>query len=174
MTPIVRAYLDDLVVFTTTWSEHVQVLKQLFERLRQSNLTVNLNKCEFAHAQLKFLGHEMDASDEAAGAVLLQLSDDDVLHTICYASAKFKSYQRAYSTVEKEALALLMALDKFEAYWDNADNEIIVFSEYNPPQFVNSMKNRNQRLTRWFLALQPYKHIKGNENLIADVLSRPV
>ncbi|XP_047485268.1 uncharacterized protein LOC125036565 [Penaeus chinensis] len=120
---------------------------------------------------------QVDASDVAAGAVLLQLADDDVLHPICYASTKFKKYQCAYSTVEKEALALLMALDKFEIYLGNTGNEIVVFSDHNPLQFVNSMKNRNQRLTRWFLALQPYnlviKHIKGHENLIADALSRP-
>ncbi|XP_047484925.1 uncharacterized protein LOC125036378 [Penaeus chinensis] len=99
---------------------------------------------------------QVDASDVAAGAVLLQLADDDVLHPICYASTKFKKYQCAYSTVEKEALALLMALDKFEIYLGNTGNEIVVFSDHNPLQFVNSIKNINQRLTRWFLALQPY------------------
>ena len=40
------------------------------------------------------------------------------------------------------------------------------------------MKNRNQRLVRWSLALQEYnldiEHIKGRDNVIADALSRAV
>ena len=32
------------------------------------------------------------------------------------------------------------------------------------------MKNKNQRLVRWSLALQ--EHISGSENVVADALSR--
>ena len=38
------------------------------------------------------------------------------------------------------------------------------------------MKNKNQRLVRWSLALQEYnletQHIPGSENVVADALSR--
>ena len=120
---------------------------------------------------------QIDASDVAAGAVLLQRVDD-VLHPVCYLSTKFKPYQCNYSTIEKEALSLLIALEKLEIYFGNTDQEIVVYSDHNPLQFVNKMKNKNQRLTRWSLALQPFniciKHIKGRDNVIADALSRPV
>ena len=58
----------------------------------------------------------MDASDHATGAVLLQEGSDDILHPVCYLSTKFKTHQRNYSTIEKEALALLIAMEKFEVY----------------------------------------------------------
>ena len=52
-----EAYLDDIVVYSTTWDEHLQRITSLFDRLSKANLTVNLKKTEFAHAQVSFLGH---------------------------------------------------------------------------------------------------------------------
>ena len=43
----------------------------------------------------------VDASDVAAGGVLLQESKDGVDHPICYFSRKFNKNQRNYSTIEK-------------------------------------------------------------------------
>ena len=50
-------YIDDVVVSGATWREHLHQLRVLFERLSQANLTVNLDKCEFAQAAVTFLGH---------------------------------------------------------------------------------------------------------------------
>lgn len=36
------AYLDDLVVYTETWQDHLQILCQVFHRLAQAALTLNL------------------------------------------------------------------------------------------------------------------------------------
>lgn len=91
-------------------------------------------------------------------------------------SNKFKPHQRNYSTIEKETLSLLFALEKFDVYLGSG-GKIIVYSDHNPLVFVTKMKNKNQRLTRWVLILQPYdieiKHIRGRDNLLADALSRP-
>lgn len=56
---------------------------------------------------------EVDASATGAGAVLLQDDAEGVCHPVCYYSVKFKRHQLNYSTIEKEALALLMALQHF-------------------------------------------------------------
>ena len=53
----VQAYLDDLVVYSSTWEEHLSTLCELFRRLRSANLTINLTKSEFVHARVKYLGH---------------------------------------------------------------------------------------------------------------------
>ena len=53
-----------------------------------------------------------------------------------------------------------------------------VYTDYNPLNFLKTMKNKNknQRLVRWSLALQEYnleiQHIPGSENVVADALSR--
>ena len=49
------------------------------------------------------------------------------------------------------------------------------FTDHNPLVFIHKMKNKNQRLLRWTLALQEYClitwHVKGKDNIIADTLS---
>lgn len=52
----------------------------------------------------------VDASDVGAGAVLQQKGADDVEHPVCCFSKKFNSAQLKYSTIEKEALALVLAI----------------------------------------------------------------
>ncbi len=51
-----EAYLDDIVVHSATWDEHINQLKQVFQRLAEANLTVNLAKCDFAKATVIYLG----------------------------------------------------------------------------------------------------------------------
>ncbi len=84
--------------------------------------------------------------------------------------------QKRYSTVEKETLALILALQQFEVYVTSSQFPVEVFTDHNPPTFLSKMKNKNQRLTRWTLFLQEYnldvKHIPGKQNLLADALSR--
>ena len=57
-------HLDDLMVFSNTWQNHIAHLNQVFDRIRLANLTLNLNKFEFANAQLHFLGHSLSINIE--------------------------------------------------------------------------------------------------------------
>lgn len=121
---------------------------------------------------------QIDASDVGCGAVLLQEDEDDVCHPVAYFSKKFSKCQRNYSTVEKECLSMLLALQHFDVYLYTSAHPVVVFTDHNPLTFVNKMRNKNQRLMRWSLELQEHniviKHIKGRENIIADALSRIV
>ena len=267
-----EAYIDDIVVYSQTWSEHMCTLKMLFDRLTQAKLTINLEKSEFGKANVTFLGHvvgsgnvkpidakvdaithfprpenkkqlmrflgmvgyyrkfcqnfssiaepltnllgkrkifcwtsqceeafqklkdilkrdpvlkspnfsapfklAVDASDVASGAVLMQEDTQGVDHPVCYFSRKFNACQKNYSTIEKECLALILALQHFEVYI-NAGIPLTVYSDHNPLTFIHKMKNHNQRLLRWCLMLQEYnleiKHVRGVDNIIADCLSR--
>lgn len=49
-------YLDDVVIYSNSWEEHVCRVQALFERLVWARLTVNLAKCEFAKATVTYLG----------------------------------------------------------------------------------------------------------------------
>lgn len=43
----------------TLGEQHLECLRSLFERLVEARLTVNLSKCEFAQATVKYLGKEV-------------------------------------------------------------------------------------------------------------------
>ena len=52
-----EGYIDDVVVYAETWEEHLHRIKQLFLRLWESQLTVNLAKTELGCAHIMYLGH---------------------------------------------------------------------------------------------------------------------
>ena len=59
---------------------------------------------------------QTDASDRGVGAVLSQLSDDGEEHPIGYYSRKLLPREERYSTVEKECLAIRLAVAAFRVY----------------------------------------------------------
>ena len=53
------SYIDDVIVFSNTWEEHLQHLKLVLERLRQHGLTAKPSKCEWGASSLSYLGHSV-------------------------------------------------------------------------------------------------------------------
>ena len=50
-------YIDDILVHSRTWEDHLHTLAELFQRIREANLTVRPSKCFIAQEQVEFLGH---------------------------------------------------------------------------------------------------------------------
>ena len=55
------AYLDDVIVFSHTFQDHLLHLRQVFERLAESNLRLKVNKCHFAKKEVEYLGHRLSS-----------------------------------------------------------------------------------------------------------------
>jgi hypothetical protein len=53
----VIAYLDEILVFSGIWDEHVRHVKKVLDTLQRENLYVKLSKCEFGKNTLVYLGH---------------------------------------------------------------------------------------------------------------------
>ena len=268
-----EGYIDDVVIFSDNWSDHIRQIERFFQIMREAKLTINLMKSEFGKATVKYLGHIVgqgqvrpldakiqtivkypiptsrkelarflgmagyyrnfclnfseiaapltnllskkvkfvwtddcqlafdkvklllqkspvlkspdyekpfkliiDSSDVGTGSVLVQEASDGLDHPVSYFSKKFLKYQKNYSVVEKETLGLVLALEHFDVYLGSTPYKIKVYTDHNPLTFLKTMKNKNQRLVRWSLALQEYnleiQHIPGSENVVADALSR--
>ncbi|XP_063240865.1 uncharacterized protein LOC134541372 [Bacillus rossius redtenbacheri] len=56
------AYLDDVIVFSETWEDHVQHLALVLEWLATHHLTVASLKCHIGASKVEFLGHVVDAA----------------------------------------------------------------------------------------------------------------
>nr|VZI00481.1 unnamed protein product [Spirometra erinaceieuropaei] len=59
--PFVYAYIDDLLVATSTTEEHMEHLTTVFDHLQQFGVVLNPSKCVFGVPSLEFLGHLVDS-----------------------------------------------------------------------------------------------------------------
>src|SRR6266540_4720926 len=50
-------YLDDILVCSDTFEEHLAHIRKVFNKLREANLVIKLKKCKFGQRKIKFLGY---------------------------------------------------------------------------------------------------------------------
>ena len=114
-----------------------------------------------------------DARDLAIGVVLEQ-REKGKPYVVYYASKTLNEAQMNYTTIEKELLAVVYALDKFRAYLVGSD--IIILTNHLALKYLLIKQNAKARLIRWVLLLQEFnlqiKDKKGVKNVVADHLSR--
>ena len=94
-----------------------------------------------------------DASDYAIGAVLGQREDKKVF-VIYYASKTLDSAQANYTTIEKEFLAVVFALEKFRSYI--VGSPVTIFTDHAALKYLLSKQDTKPRLTRWILLCQEF------------------
>ncbi|RDX62470.1 Retrovirus-related Pol polyprotein from transposon 17.6, partial [Mucuna pruriens] len=116
-----------------------------------------------------------DASNSALGAVVGQRFEvGQLVHVIAYASRTMDPAQQNYTTIEKELLAIVFALDKFHLYL--LGSRIVVFFDHVSLRYLLKKLDAKLRLIRWMLLLQEFdieiRDKKGADNLVADHLSR--
>jgi hypothetical protein len=54
-------FLDDLVVYSSSYTEHLEHLKEIFVRLEKAGFTLNHDKLHLAQEEISFLGHSVSA-----------------------------------------------------------------------------------------------------------------
>ena len=53
----VLVFFDDILVYSTTWTEHLQQLRTVLDVLREHRLHIKRSKCSFAEPSVHYLGH---------------------------------------------------------------------------------------------------------------------
>lgn len=56
MEPFVFSYLDDVIVATRTFEDHMKWLKEVLRRIKEAGLTINPDKCMFFRNEIRYLG----------------------------------------------------------------------------------------------------------------------
>lgn len=54
-----NAYLDDSIVYSASWADHINSLCEVFNRLKCASVTLNLAKCEFGKGTMTYLGRQV-------------------------------------------------------------------------------------------------------------------
>lgn len=115
-----------------------------------------------------------DASPTGLGAVLLQEDSRGVKRVIAYASKALTDLERKYFQTEREALALVWAVDRFRLYLQGVKFKLV--TDCKPLEFLFSPRSKPcLRIERWVLRLQSYSYRVVYEpgiTNIADALSR--
>ena len=267
----VLVYIDDIVVFSKTPTEHMRHLQAVFDLLRGYNLQLKRSKCEFGKTQVELLGYRInargiaplpekteaiehlppprdvgavrrflgmanfyrqcvpdyarvaepivrltrkgvefewtaaqerafaalkallvspavmahpdvrrpyklftDACDHAIGGILCQVDDEGIERVVQYISHQLNPVQRRWATIEKEAYAVVYALQKLRPYLLGA--EFVVYTDHKPLKSLFTREMNNTKIQRWSVLLAEYgatiEYRKGKNNIRADMLSR--
>lgn len=272
--PFVFKYLDDIIVATESFEQHVKVLEIVAQRLKAAGMTISVDKSKFCLKSLRYVGYlidengvrpdpekiravleypapkcvkdvrrlfgmaswyrrfiqdfasitapitdllqtkivrkfkwtneaqeafdelkrrltsspvlaaptfgdpwflETDASDVGIGGVLKQKQGDEE-KVIAYFSKKLSKAARKYTVTEREALAVISAIEKFRCYIEGA--HFTVITDHASLKWLNNLKDPQGRLARWALRLQAHDyeilHRPGSQMAVPDALSRAV
>ena len=115
-----------------------------------------------------------DASDLCVGAILCQTHEDGTEYVVQYVSHQLSGPQKRWATIEKEAYAVVYALQKLRVYLYGA--QFVVYSDHKPLLCLFSKSMNNTKIQRWAILLAEYgasiKYRPGKNNIRADMLSR--
>ncbi|RYP40554.1 hypothetical protein DL768_010613 [Monosporascus sp. mg162] len=117
-----------------------------------------------------------DASDETLGAVLKQQENNGKWHPVAYYSKALKDAESRYPIYDKELLAVIMALKEWEPYLSGTKEPFDIYSDHKNLTYFITTQDLNKRHENWMIFLSKFNfkihHIKGKENIQADILSR--
>ena len=269
-------YLDDIIIYSSTFDQHLLDLRNVLSALADAHLTLKASKCNFCRREMKFLGHlvtpdgikpdpglistivqfsqpekikdiqaflgltgyyrrfipnyakitepllkllrsqqspthptllawdddcttafetlkqrlisspimhtpdftypfilELDACEYGIGCILTQ-EYNNRKYVIAYASRTLSASERNYSSVEREALAIVWATKHFRQYLEGGP--VFVRSDCKALQWLKTARDPTGRLARWAMKLSPYniiiQHRPGASNPNGDFVSR--
>lgn len=118
-----------------------------------------------------------DASDYGLGAVLAQVHENKTERIVAFASRTLSPAERKYSTIEKEALACVWAIEKWRTYlWGR---KFLLGTDHQALTVLVSSKGTDRagmRIARWEARLLCFNYDviyrPGAQNCTADCLSR--
>ena len=115
-----------------------------------------------------------DASAKAIGGVIMQKDKVGNLRFISTTSRVLNPTEQRYTTCEQELLAIVHSPQKFRIYVYG--RKIKLYTDSQALTFLNRCVITSNRVARWLQAIQQYDieicHIKGANNVLADILSR--
>ncbi|KAK3533208.1 hypothetical protein QTP70_013610 [Hemibagrus guttatus] len=123
----VIAYIDDILVYSTSMEEHVRQVREVLARLQRFRLFVKLEKCEFSRTTVSFLGYvisprgvEMDTNKVRAVSEWPAPTTIKELQWFLGFANFYRRFIRSYSSVAAPLTSLLRGKPKKLSWTDQA------------------------------------------------------
>lgn len=151
------------------WNKEAEIA---FEECKKDLINTTYLAHPMENATLTF---NVDASNYAVGVVLHQINKG-ILEPLGFYSKRMNETQMKYSTYDRELLAVYQAVKHFKYMIEG--RECIIYTDHKPIIYAFSQKSdkaTNKQLRQLYYIGQyttDIRHIKGSENIIADMLSR--
>ncbi|KAL7842144.1 hypothetical protein SRHO_G00238330 [Serrasalmus rhombeus] len=163
----VLAPLYKLLHNDTKWQwceEQEKAFKEVKELLQSAKLLVHFDPD-------KEVTLACDASPYGVGAVLSHVMEDGSEKPIGFASRTLTAAEKGYSQLDKEGLAIVLAVKRFHQYLYGQPFKI--HTDHKP---LRSLFGETSCIPRWALTLSAYQYTivyrAGKDNANADALSR--
>jgi hypothetical protein len=121
-------YIDDIVVFSLTFEEHIRHLDQVFSAISAAHLTLSPGKCHFAYQSLLLLGQKVSrlglSTHKEKVDAILQLNEPRNVHELQQflgMMVYFSAYVPFYSWIAHPLFQLLKKGIKWE--WTELEQE---------------------------------------------------
>ena len=155
------------------WSEQHQ---QSYSRLKQ--LVTQTPVLAFFNSEAKTIV-SADASSYGLGATLFQLQADGRKAPVIYTTRALNDKEKQYAQIEKEALALVWACERFDCYLLGREDPLVVETDHKPlvtilnKQTLDQCSPRIQRLKMRMMKFHfEVVYVPGKQLVVADMLSR--
>ena len=121
-------YLDDIVVYSESLEDHLKHLRKVLSKLREHQLNVKKEKCEFAQQEILFLGHKVSKGlammDERKVQVILDWPPPSKVVELQPFLGLANYYRRFIQGYSKKIAPLTDLLKKYKKWvWTNACQE---------------------------------------------------
>ena len=113
-------YLDDIIIYSTNYEEHLKHLQIVLEAIRKANLMIKLKKCQLCLPNIPFLDHIVERSglqpDPKKIRKIKELSAPQWLTELRSALGLFSYYRKFVKGFSQIAKPLTMLLKKNASY----------------------------------------------------------
>ena len=164
-------YLDDVLVFSETYDDHLHQLNVMFKKFQKAGLKIKLSKCQFFKSHLHYLGHRISANGleplpKKVKVIrnLAQARNVHEAHHILGLLGYYRSFIPAFANITLPIISLLKKNTPF--LWSNKCQQAL---DYLKKIFCNKL------LLQFPDPNKPYiLYTDASNNVYSGVLCQPV
>ena len=127
------AYVDDILIYSGSWNEHILHLEQVLERLAKAGLTAKLTKCEWAKSRLEYLGHQIGEGRIAipedrvtAIANYVKPTTKKGIRAFLGMTGYYRKFVAGYGRLAKPLTSMTRKLEPEQVCWTSEGNQAFV------------------------------------------------